>query len=98
MGMFDHSSRSAFVRSGTDVDENAWLTVSAQFIPNVFNQVDARTLCRPVKFLHPKLAHPCIYGPCLVHWCTVMLEQEGAHPKLSLQNWEHEIVQNVLVC
>ena len=33
MGMFDHSSRSAFVRSGTDVDEKAWLAVSALIPP-----------------------------------------------------------------
>jgi len=53
--------------------------------------------CRPVKLLHTKLAHPCLYGPCFVHWCAVMLEQEGAFPKLLPQSWEDEIVQNVLV-
>ncbi|KAK3573046.1 hypothetical protein QTP86_012220 [Hemibagrus guttatus] len=56
----------------------------------------ARTLCRTVKFLHTKLTHPCLYGPCFVHWCAVMLEQEGVIPKLFPQSWEHEIVQNVL--
>ncbi|KAK3533131.1 hypothetical protein QTP70_008806 [Hemibagrus guttatus] len=60
-------------------------------------QVEVRTLCRPVKFLHTKLNHPCLYGPCFVHWCAVMLEQEVAIPKLFPQSWEHEIVQNVLV-
>jgi len=29
MGIFDHSSRSTFVRSGSDVGEKAWLAVSA---------------------------------------------------------------------
>ena len=39
MGIFDHSSRSAFVRSGTfvrsdiDVGQKAWLTVSALIHP-----------------------------------------------------------------
>ncbi|KAK3534563.1 hypothetical protein QTP86_016656 [Hemibagrus guttatus] len=42
-----------------------------------------------VKFLHNKLPHPCLYGPCFVHWCTVMLEHEGAIPKLFPQSWEH---------
>ena len=28
MGIFDHSFKSAFVRSDTDVGENAWLAVS----------------------------------------------------------------------
>ena len=29
---------------------------------------------------------------------AVMLEQEGAIPKLFPQSWEHEMVQNLLVC
>ena len=33
MGIFDHSSRSAFVRSGSDVGEKAWLAVSALIHP-----------------------------------------------------------------
>ena len=55
-------------------------------------------LCRTVRFFHTKLAHPCLYGPCFVLWCPVMLEQEGFIPKLFPQSWEHEIVQNLLVC
>ncbi|KAK3568010.1 hypothetical protein QTP86_028594, partial [Hemibagrus guttatus] len=62
----------------------------------MFFRVEVRTLCRPVKFLHTKLPHPRLYGPCFVHWCAVMLEQEGVIPKLFPQSWEHEIVQNVL--
>ncbi|KAK3513131.1 hypothetical protein QTP70_003769 [Hemibagrus guttatus] len=61
-----------------------------------YRKVEVRTLCRTVKFLHTKLTHPCLYGPCFVHWCAVMLEQEGVIPKLFPQSWEHEIVQNVL--
>ena len=33
MGMFDHSSRNTFVRSNNDVDEKAWLAVSAVIHP-----------------------------------------------------------------
>ena len=40
-------------------------------------------LCRPVKFILTKLPHPCLYGPCFVHWCSVMLEQEGASQSCS---------------
>ena len=79
MGIFDHSSRSAFVRSHTDV---GWEGLALALIhPNVFYRVEVRTLCRPVKFIHTKLSHPCLYAPCFVHWCTVMLEQEGAKKK-----------------
>uniref|UniRef100_A0A667XDP1 Niban apoptosis regulator 2b n=1 Tax=Myripristis murdjan TaxID=586833 RepID=A0A667XDP1_9TELE len=63
----------------------------------VFYRVQVRTLCRPVKFIHTRLCHPCLYGPCFVHWCTVMLEEEGARSKLFPQGWEHGIVRNVLV-
>ena len=33
MGLFDHSSRSTFVSSDTDVGQKAWLTVSALIHP-----------------------------------------------------------------
>jgi len=33
MGVFDHSSRSSFVRSDTDVGQKAWLAVSALIHP-----------------------------------------------------------------
>ena len=33
MGMFDHSSRRAFVRSDADVDEKSWLAVSTLIHP-----------------------------------------------------------------
>uniref|UniRef100_A0A673A7D4 Ig-like domain-containing protein n=1 Tax=Sphaeramia orbicularis TaxID=375764 RepID=A0A673A7D4_9TELE len=44
------------------------------------------------------LCPPCPNGPCFVHWCTVMLEEEGASSKLFPQSWECGIVQNVLFC
>ena len=37
-------------------------------------------------------------GSSMSLWTTVMLEQEGAIPKLFPQSWEHEMVQNLLVC
>ncbi|KAI4881870.1 hypothetical protein NFI96_008273 [Prochilodus magdalenae] len=63
----------------------------------VFYRVEVRTLCRPVQFLHTRLAPPCLYGACSVHWCAVMLEQEGAVPKLSPQSWKHGMVQSLFV-
>ena len=36
-----------------------------QFIPKVFNGVEARALCRPVKFYHTNLEKPFLYGPRL---------------------------------
>ena len=44
-----------------------------------------RCSIRPVKSIYNKLSHLCLYGPCFVHWCTVMLEQEGAIPKRSME-------------
>lgn len=43
------------------------------------------------EFFHTKLAYPCLYEPYFVH-C------EQVFPKLFLQHWEHEIVQNILLC
>ncbi len=40
--IFAHSSSRAFVRSGTDVGREVWLTVS---IPKVFDWVEVRALC-----------------------------------------------------
>ncbi|KAK6303711.1 hypothetical protein J4Q44_G00261650 [Coregonus suidteri] len=38
-----------------------------QFIPKVFDGVEVRALCRPVKFFHTDLDKPYLYGPCFVH-------------------------------
>ncbi|KAI4879425.1 hypothetical protein NFI96_002475 [Prochilodus magdalenae] len=41
----------------------------------VFYRVEVRTLCRPVQFLHTRLAPPCLYGACSVH-CIEFLSLE----------------------
>jgi hypothetical protein len=38
-----------------------------QFIPKVFDGVEVRALCRPVKFLHTDLNKPFLYGHRFVH-------------------------------
>ena len=63
-----------------------------QFIPNVFDGVEVRALCRPVKFFHTDLNKPFLYGPRFVHWGIVMLKQERAFPILLPQCWKHRIV------
>ena len=63
-----------------------------QFIPQVFDGVEVMALCRPVKFFHTDLDKPFLYGPCFVHRGIVMLNQEGAFPKLFPQSWKHRIV------
>ncbi|KAI4879150.1 hypothetical protein NFI96_021247 [Prochilodus magdalenae] len=65
-------------------DKQTWTT------NQVFYRVEVRTLCRPVQFLHTRLAPPCLYGACFVQWGAVMLEQEGAVPKPSPQSWEDD--------
>jgi len=44
VGFFSNSSSRAFVRSGM-----------SQFIPKVFDGLEVRALCVPVKFFHTKL-------------------------------------------
>jgi hypothetical protein len=34
----------------------------------MFDGVEDRTLCRPVKFLNTDLDKPFLYGPRFVHW------------------------------
>ena len=51
-----------------------------QFIPKVFDGVEVRALCRPVKFFHSDLDKPFLYVPRVVHWGIVMLKQERAFP------------------
>ena len=50
-----------------------------QFIPKVFDGVEIRALCRPVKFYHTDLDKPFLYGPRFVHG-IVILKQERAFP------------------
>jgi hypothetical protein len=63
-----------------------------KFIEKVFDGVEVRTLCRPVKFFHADLNKPFLYGPRFVHRGIVMLKQEWAYPKLLPQSWKHRIV------
>ena len=69
-----------------------------QFIPKVFDVVEVRALCRPVKFLHTNLDKLVLYGPRFVHGGIVMLKQERAFPKLLHQSWKHRIFCNFIFC
>ena len=68
-----------------------YLTVF-QFITKVFDEVEVRVLCRPVKFFHTDLDKPFLYGPSFVHRGIVMLKQKRAVCKLLPQSWKHRIV------
>lgn len=58
------------MRSGTDIGRKGLAR-----IPTVFDKVEVRALCGPVKFFHTELIEPCLYGPpIIVHWTTVMLK------------------------
>ena len=61
-------------------------------IPKVFDGVEVRALCRPVKFFHTNLNKPFLYGPHFVHRGIVMLKPERAFPKLLPQSWKHRII------
>ena len=47
--------------------DKAWLVVVFQFIPKVFDGVEVRVLCRPVKFFHTDLDKPFLHVPRFVH-------------------------------
>jgi hypothetical protein len=49
-----------------------------QFIQKVFDGVEVRALCRPVKFFHVDFDKPFLYGPHFLHRGIVM--QERASP------------------
>ena len=53
--------RRAFVRSVTDVGRLGLAQSAFQFIPKVFDGVEVRALCRPVKFFHTDLNKPVLY-------------------------------------
>ncbi|KAL7889348.1 hypothetical protein AOLI_G00016060 [Acnodon oligacanthus] len=44
---------------------------------------EVRTLWRPVKFVHTKLAHPCLYGPCLCTGAQSCWNRKGPSPNCS---------------
>ena len=51
-------------------------------MPKVFDGVEVRALCRPVKFFHTDLDKSFLYEPHFVHGGIVMLKQERAFLKL----------------
>ena len=74
-----HSATRAFVRSGTDVGPGSQTVF--QFIPKVFDGVEVKALCRPVKFFHTHLDKPFLYGPRFVQGGIVMLKQDRGIPQ-----------------
>jgi hypothetical protein len=63
-----------------------------QLIPKVYDGVEVRALCRPVKFFHTNLDKPFLYGPCFVHMGIVMLKQDRALPTLLLPSCKHSLL------
>ena len=65
-----------------------------QLIPNVFDGVEVRAQCMPVKFFHTNLDKPLPFGPFFVQRDIVMLKQERAFPKLlETQNCKVNYIQ-----
>ena len=58
----------------------------------VFDGVEVRALCGPVKFFHTYFDKPFLYGHRFVHVGIVLLQQERAFSKLLPQGWKHRIV------
>jgi hypothetical protein len=67
-----------------------------QYISKVFDGVEVRVLCRPVKFFHTNIDKPFLYGPRFIHDSIVMLKQERAFPKLLSQSFTKLEAQNRL--
>ena len=86
-GTYFHLARKALEKSGTDWVIRPGLHSVFQVIPKMFDGVEVRALCRPVKLFHIDLNEPLLYGPCFV-----MLKQERAFPKLLSQSGKHIIV------
>jgi len=76
MGIFDHSSRSAFVKSDTDVGD--WLVAFALIHPKGVLSGWGQDSVQVSQVL-PHQTRSSMWAHDL---CTVMLEQEGAIPKL----------------
>ena len=74
------------------------LAVGVPIIPKVFDGVEVRALCWPVKFFHSDLDKPFLHEPRFVHGDIVMLKQERDFPKLLPQSWKHRIIWDVIVC
>jgi hypothetical protein len=78
-------------KSISDVGHWCWVNrpgsqLAFKFIPKVFNGVEVRALCSPVKFFHTYLNKLFLYRPTFVHGGVVMLKQERAFPKLLPQS------------
>uniref|UniRef100_A0AAR2M5J2 Cadherin domain-containing protein n=1 Tax=Pygocentrus nattereri TaxID=42514 RepID=A0AAR2M5J2_PYGNA len=74
LGIFDYSSRSAFLRSETDVGQeglahNVCSNSSQRCAFGLRSELCAGQSC----FVQTKLTHLCLYSPCFVHWCAVIL-------------------------
>ena len=82
MGISDHSVRSTFLM----LDGKAWLSFSTLIHPKG-DWVEVRTQAGQSSSSTPNSLIQCLYGPYFVHWCTVMLEQEGGIPKLLHGAW-----------
>lgn len=80
MEIFGQSSKSTFVRSDTDAGrEGLAHSLQCKHGKGVL-LVEVRKLCGSVKFFHTSFTQPCLHGPSPVHWCTIMLKQEGTIP------------------
>ena len=62
-----HSATRALVRSGTDVGQFGLARMAIQIIPKVFDGVQVRALCSPVKFFHTDLDKSFCMD---LVWCT----------------------------
>jgi hypothetical protein len=69
-----------------------------KFIPKVFNGVDVRALCRPVKFFHSDLHKPFLYGTSLCHAETGKVLPQTVVTKLEAQNSWESVVEKVSNC
>jgi len=89
MGIFDHSSWSAFVRSGTDV---GWEGLAHSLLSN---SSQSRSI-RSRSGLCAGQSSSSTPNQLIMSLWTLLWNRNI--PKLFPQSWEHEIVQHVLVC
>ncbi len=55
------------------------------------DEVEVRSLCRPVKSFHTKLGKAFLYGAGFVQGDIVMLKQEKDKHELLTYSWKHTI-------
>lgn len=94
IGIFDHSSRSTFVKSDVDVRQEVHARLfhfnSSQRWSNGF---EIRTRCRPASFFHTNSLILVFTGLALCQGASTV-KQEGPSPNC----WEHKKIQNSRVC